>query len=125
MSRERDTLLPPIVLDRASSTPLYRQLGEQLSAALGRGTLDGARLPSTRLLARLLGLSRNTVLAAYADLVARGLVTGQSGSGTRVSIARQSARLAPQQVLRQAQFPARTLGICAPDGTPVYLSFPA
>jgi DNA-binding FadR family transcriptional regulator len=36
-------------------------------------------------LARALGVSRNTVLAAYETLAGEGLTSGRAGSGTRVS----------------------------------------
>jgi len=42
-------------------------------------------MPSTRALARQLGLSRVTVLAAYDELVARGILIGRHGSGTYVA----------------------------------------
>lgn len=43
------------------------------------------RLPSTRTLAADLGIARNTVAEAYAQLVAEGWLTAQTGSGTWVS----------------------------------------
>jgi GntR family transcriptional regulator/MocR family aminotransferase len=45
----------------------------------------GTRLPPTRTLARDLGLARNTVAEAYAQLVAEGWLTARSGSGTWVA----------------------------------------
>jgi GntR family transcriptional regulator/MocR family aminotransferase len=45
----------------------------------------GVRLPSSRALAADLGLARNTVAAAYAQLVAEGWLEAQQGSGTRVA----------------------------------------
>lgn len=43
------------------------------------------RLPSSRSLAADLGLARNTVADAYAELVAEGWLTARQGSGTRVA----------------------------------------
>src|SRR5262245_15408219 len=106
--RQRHLFLPPIELDRASDSPLYAQLQRQFASAIRRGALDGARLPSTRTLARLLGVSRNTVLLAYDDLVAGGLIEGQRGSGMRVAAARPMAVFDPRLVMRDAQYPART-----------------
>jgi GntR family transcriptional regulator/MocR family aminotransferase len=51
------------------------------SARLGPGT----RLPSSRALAADLGISRNTVSAAFDQLVAEGYLTARQGSGTAVS----------------------------------------
>ncbi|MDH2426608.1 PLP-dependent aminotransferase family protein [Sphaerisporangium sp. TRM90804] len=45
----------------------------------------GTRLPSTRVLAAEAGLSRNTVSAAYDQLVAEGYLTARRGSGTSVA----------------------------------------
>jgi GntR family transcriptional regulator/MocR family aminotransferase len=43
------------------------------------------RLPSSRILARDLGIARNTVVEAYGQLVAEGWLTARTGSGTRVA----------------------------------------
>jgi DNA-binding transcriptional MocR family regulator len=65
--------------------PLNEQLAAGIGGAIGRGELSpGTRLPSERDLARQLGLSRTTVVAAYDRLRAAGLVRSRQGSGTRV-----------------------------------------
>jgi DNA-binding transcriptional MocR family regulator len=65
--------------------PLHRQAYRALrSAILERRLAPGAKLPATRALARELGLSRNTVLAAYEQLEAEGYVAARTGSGPRV-----------------------------------------
>ncbi|WP_328426236.1 MocR-like pyridoxine biosynthesis transcription factor PdxR [Streptomyces sp. NBC_00443] len=46
----------------------------------------GARLPATRRLADELGISRNTVKAAYDQLVAEGYLTARQGAGTQVAV---------------------------------------
>ena len=121
----RDLFLPPIALDRRSSTPLHLQVGRQIARAILRGAPVSSRLPSSRAMARLLGVSRNTVLTAYDDLVAAGLISGRRGAGMLVTPGRASGShmLDPQRVMRQAQYPARTLGVVDPDGTPLYLAF--
>lgn len=59
----------------------------------------------------LLGVSRNTVLAAYEELVAGGVVLGRRGA--RTSVASTSSRglhaIDPRRMLREAQFPSRTV----------------
>ncbi len=62
---------------------LHRQLYRALRSAILDGRLEaGARLPSTRALARELDLSRNTVLQATEQLVAEGYAIGRPRSGT-------------------------------------------
>ncbi|MEU6809164.1 PLP-dependent aminotransferase family protein [Streptomyces sp. NPDC046831] len=63
-----------------------RGLTDALREAVRTGRLaPGTRLPSSRSLAADLGLARNTVAEAYADLVAEGWLTARQGSGTRVA----------------------------------------
>ena len=47
--------------------------------------VSGTRLPSSRALSADLGVARNTVARAYAELIAEGWLTSQHGSGTLVS----------------------------------------
>ena len=73
-------------LDRGSSVPLHRQLYDGLREAILSGRLrPGARLPSTRVLAADVGASRNTVLAAFGQLLAEGYLEGRVGAGTTVA----------------------------------------
>lgn len=66
--------------------PLTDQIYLHLRGSILDGTLrPGARLPSTRTLARNLTVARNTVVAAYARLVAEGYAEGQGAAGTRVA----------------------------------------
>jgi GntR family transcriptional regulator/MocR family aminotransferase len=61
-------------------------LERALREAVRDGRLaPGTRLPSSRVLARDLGLARNTVADAYAQLVAEGWLTARQGSGTTVA----------------------------------------
>ena len=47
--------------------------------------VPGTRLPSSRALAADLGVARNTVARAYAELIAEGWLTSQHGSATLVA----------------------------------------
>ena len=76
----------PVFLDPAATTPLWLQLSISLRMAIANGRLSpGGRLPSTRQLARQVNVSRNTVMAAYDHLGARGLLIGRTGAGSFVA----------------------------------------
>jgi GntR family transcriptional regulator / MocR family aminotransferase len=78
--------LPNLQLDAKSATALHRQLYEGIRSAILAGQLTAnTRLPSSRTIAYELGISRNTVLNAFEQLLAEGYVQGQTGSGTYVS----------------------------------------
>ena len=63
--------------------PLHGQAYRALRGAILAGALRrGARLPATRGLASELGISRNTLLQAYEQLVDEGYAVGRTGSGT-------------------------------------------
>jgi DNA-binding transcriptional MocR family regulator len=65
--------------------PVYERLARAIGNALERGEIPGqTRLPAERTLARLLRLSRTTVVSAYEQLRQRGWVERRQGSGTRV-----------------------------------------
>ncbi len=78
--------LTMVRLDSASGVPLYRQLSEEVRRAISDGTLvAGARLPATRVLMKDLDVSRNTVLAAFRQLIADGHLSAKRGSGVYVA----------------------------------------
>ena len=79
-------ILSALPLDRSAGTPLFRQLYAAVKDAVLQGTLTpGLQLPPTRALCELLGVSRQTVLNAYTQLMAEGFLTGTVGKGTFVS----------------------------------------
>jgi GntR family transcriptional regulator / MocR family aminotransferase len=74
-----------VTLDRGAG-PLGIQIQNQLRTAIRDRRLGaGERLPSTRRLAGLLGVSRGTVVEVYEQLLAEGYVESAVGSGTRVA----------------------------------------
>jgi GntR family transcriptional regulator/MocR family aminotransferase len=95
---------PALTLDPKAAEPLHRQLYERLRESVLSGSLrPGTRLASTRTMARELGVSRNTVMAAFNQLLAEGYLQGRVGSGTYVT------RTLPDDVLRaRSTRPERT-----------------
>lgn len=74
-------------LDRVGHKPMYRQIIEYIEYRISNGEYPpGSLLPSERTLAKELGVNRSTVITAYEELRASGLVTSKKGSGTRVSL---------------------------------------
>ncbi|WP_084516754.1 MocR-like pyridoxine biosynthesis transcription factor PdxR [Microtetraspora niveoalba] len=76
----------PLAVDRHSPVALAVQVADQLRDAMrGGGLRAGERLPSSRALAALLGVSRTVVTDAYQQLYAEGWLDGRRGSGTYVA----------------------------------------
>jgi len=74
-----------ITIDRSSDEPIYRQLVRSIQAMIHSGSLpEGFRLPPERRLAAALDINRSTVLNAYRELKALGLVDAHVGRGTAV-----------------------------------------
>lgn len=98
---------PGLWLDLDRPGPLAARVEGALRDAVRDGRLTGgARLPSTRTLARDLGVSRRLVVEAYGQLTAEGLLEARQGSGTRVAPGRPSAA-APPAAPRRADLAGR------------------
>jgi GntR family transcriptional regulator/MocR family aminotransferase len=66
---------------------IHRQIADQIRFQIERGEVNrGAMLPSSRDLARELGVARGTVVLAYEELCSAGLCEGHVGRGTRVCL---------------------------------------
>lgn len=134
---------PPLPVDLSGirlepSGGLARQLYQALRERILDGRLAGnTRLPASRDLAALLGVSRNTVTRAFDQLYAEGYIEGRVGDGTYVAdLALARPQTAPvsttavqgvaQQRLRQHHLPAPVSG--APRafriGVPAFDLFP-
>jgi DNA-binding transcriptional regulator YhcF (GntR family) len=131
LKRPANLLRPTLRIKQRSTCPLYRQVYNQLrEAILGQNLLSRTRLPSTRALARRLGVSRNTVLNAYEALVADALLTARKGSGTHVSLPSDKIQSLATPTgrsfdlwtaLREARFPVTSACLRDADGNPLYL----
>ena len=73
-------------LDMASGVPVYRQIMDQVMAAIAAGSLaPGDQLPTVRQLAVDLAVNPNTVVRAYRELEFRGVLDTQHGTGTFIT----------------------------------------
>ncbi len=73
-------------LETGSGQPTYERICERIRAAIASGALaPNARLPSSRTLAKDLGVARNTVDWALGQLVADGYIVRKRGAGSFVA----------------------------------------
>lgn len=128
MKRSPKIELPPIIIQRRRGLALPEQIYKALHQAIATGHLrPGSRLPASRVLASHLNVSRNSVLAAYDKLAAEGLLSGRTGSGTRVS--NNPAALLellathPDQLsrLHESGYPRNPSSLCDPEGNQLYI----
>jgi GntR family transcriptional regulator/MocR family aminotransferase len=69
-------------LDEENGLSRQQQIREHLIRAIASGTLEpGSRVPSSRSLAKRIGVARNTVILAYQQLAADGYLVGRERSG--------------------------------------------
>ncbi|MFD0678608.1 MULTISPECIES: MocR-like pyridoxine biosynthesis transcription factor PdxR [unclassified Paenibacillus] len=72
--------------DRLSDQPLYQQIADDIERRISYGEFPpGSLLPSERKLAEQLEVNRSTIILAFGELRALGIIESRSGSGTRVS----------------------------------------
>jgi GntR family transcriptional regulator / MocR family aminotransferase len=73
-------------LESAPDQPAYARICDRIRTAIASGALaPNARLPSSRILAKDLGVARNTVDAALGQLVADGYIVRRRGAGSFVA----------------------------------------
>ncbi|MGH8113128.1 MAG: PLP-dependent aminotransferase family protein, partial [Rhodanobacteraceae bacterium] len=85
-----------IEIDPSREQPQFLQLAGAITEGIRRGRLKpGEALPGSRELADFLNINRNTVVAAYGELIAEGLVTSRVGGGTFVAQAQPASSPAP------------------------------
>ena len=68
------------------NTPIYIQIKEYLTRLIDKGLLPNeSKLPSTRELSEILGVSRNSIISAYDELKSSGIVYSVKGKGSFVN----------------------------------------
>lgn len=123
MTDSRATFGADLHLETTGSAGLRAGLMDALREAVRTGRLaPGTRLPSSRSLAADLGIARNTVADAYAELVAEGWLTARQGSGTRVA-QRAEPRPAARRAARSRPVHSRPAHNLLP-GSPDLSTFP-
>ncbi|MBV9340613.1 MAG: PLP-dependent aminotransferase family protein [Acidobacteria bacterium] len=106
MKKVPSGIAPVIQIQKQTSNSLYTQIYEGYLKAIVDGSLrTGQRVPSTRVLALELGISRMPVLNAYAQLLAEGYFESRVGSGTVVS------KSLPQRTVQAEPAAARSRGL--------------
>jgi GntR family transcriptional regulator of abcA and norABC len=71
--------------NKSSPVPLHKQITDFIKEKISNGEWTiGSKLPTQRSLAKVFEVNRSTVVTAFDELTAEGLIEGKSGSGTRV-----------------------------------------
>src|SRR5262249_43680272 len=100
-SKSRPEVLDvPLQLDPTAGNRSLQVRGAIRSAILDGRLAAGLRLPSSRALARQLGVRRNAIIAAYEHLLSDGFVETRMGAGTYVA-----ANLPPRPQAASIDFP--------------------
>jgi GntR family transcriptional regulator/MocR family aminotransferase len=129
------TGLEAMAIESTPGVTLHRKVYRSILDSILSGRLEpGARVPSTRTLSRLTGISRNSVTHAYEELRAEGYLESKVGSGTYVcrllprSVSykrRQSNLQAASQKLTSliaaSGYPVEDFGLEDGEGNAVYL----
>ena len=123
---KKNTVWPEITLDRSTRAPTLRQqIERQLASAIRNGALPhDSRLPSSRLMAESLDVSRGTVVDVYESLLSTGVLVATAGSGITVA---PSAPSFPnfgnlKKTAIAAHCPTRVCHFEDWDGTALYLN---
>lgn len=95
-----------VELERDAELPLHEQVEQSIRESIQAGRLAaGARLPSSRALARELGISRGVVTEAYSQLAAEGYLLSSQGAPVRVARTVRAAEIRPSARSLLPSFP--------------------
>ena len=100
-----------VTVDHASSVPLYRQIYQGLRDSIENGRLTpNTKLPSSRDLSKIWGVSRNTLRNAFDQLIAEGYLEAIVGRGTFVAARPLQTNTPPTQMLKERIRPISEIG---------------
>jgi GntR family transcriptional regulator/MocR family aminotransferase len=95
-----------VEIQAGAELPLHEQVERSIRESIQAGRLAaGARLPSSRALAKELGISRGVVTEAYSQLAAEGYLTTRQGAPVRVARAVRTAGVRPPARSMLPSFP--------------------
>jgi len=104
----------PLAIELTEDRALHQQIADALRQRIEVGDVPvGDRLPTSRSLAKEIGVSRTTVVRAYEQLAREGWVEGRVGQGTVVVQRAAAAERADRGVNWDLLVTSRT---CAPQG---------
>ena len=110
-------MLSHFQIDRASATPVYVQLQEQIRLLAHRGALEpGDAMPTVRALAVELGVNANTVARVYRELQHQGVLRLERGIGTFVATPEDTPPITERDYERIAQKTAELVDLCRTAG---------
>lgn len=93
---ELETLQMRLAGSEFATLDLHQRIQRALRALILEGSLSaGLKLPATRVLARSLGVARDTVENAYVQLQRDGYINRRGGAGSYVAQTRAASCMAP------------------------------
>ncbi|MEY2818396.1 MAG: hypothetical protein RL275_1859, partial [Chloroflexota bacterium] len=102
------TLIIP--LDTNATKPLYLQVADYITEAARNGQLKpGTQLPPSRTLADQNNVHRSTIINAYQELKARGVLASKPGSGTYIEKGLNENTVSIQKLTKQETLPTDEL----------------
>ena len=110
-----------ITLDLTGRAPIYEQICSQFSSLISKGVLkENDKLPSSRMLAKELGLNPNTVAKAYSRLEHDEIIYSVAGKGCFVAeknleLIKEENLKKVEQYLEKAVKLSRTCGLTKDD----------
>lgn len=91
-----------IIISNSAGIPIYEQISTQIRTMIMKGELlEGAALPSMRLLAKELRISVITTKRAYSDLEREGFIETITGKGSFV--AKRNLEIIREEQLKQIE----------------------